>query len=403
MLQTPPLSLYIHLPWCVHKCPYCDFNSHAQRGELPEAEYARALLRDLDLDSLSAAARRIETVFFGGGTPSLFKPDTIAAILDGVRQRLTLAQGVEITLEANPGTVERGRFAEFREAGVTRLSIGVQSFSARHLQLLGRIHSMDEAIRAAEEAHAAGLENFNLDLMYGLPEQDLAQASADVDQAMALAPAHISHYQLTLEPNTLFHAHPPKLPDEDLIWEMQQQCQARLAGGGYIQYEISAYARAGQQCRHNLNYWRYGDYLGIGAGAHAKLTDARVDRITRLWKIKHPTAYLHDAGTTAGIGGQEEIVGDERLFEFMLNRLRLTEGFSAEDFESATGLSFSRPLPILRQVERRGWIKMTNGHWEVTASGHAYLNDLQAEFLAADTVFSDPRPQHDAGIGLHYT
>lgn len=403
MLQTPSLSLYIHLPWCVRKCPYCDFNSHALRGQLPETEYAAALLRDLDQDLPRVAGRRVETVFFGGGTPSLFHPETIAAILDNVRRRLPLVPDAEITLEANPGTVERGRFAEYRAAGVTRLSIGVQSFNVQHLQLLGRIHSADEAVRAIEEAHAAGLENFNLDLMYGLPKQNLAQARADVDQAMALAPAHISYYQLTLETNTLFHAHPPPLPDEDSIWEIQQQCQALLGGRGYTQYEISAYALNGRQCRHNLNYWRYGDYLGIGAGAHAKLTDAHARRITRLWKVKHPTAYLHDAGTPAGIGGLEEIGGDERLFEFMLNRLRLSEGFSAEDFESTTGLPFSRPLPILRLAERRGWIEMTNGQWKVAALGHAYLNDFQAEFLPGSAASAAPLQRHDAGIGLHYT
>jgi oxygen-independent coproporphyrinogen-3 oxidase len=403
MLQTPPLSLYIHLPWCARKCPYCDFNSHALRGPLPEAEYAAALLRDLDQDLPHVAGRRLETVFFGGGTPSLFRPETIAAILDGVRRRLPLAPDAEITLEANPGTVERGRFAEYRAVGVTRLSIGVQSFNALHLQLLGRIHSVGEAVRAAEEAHTAGLENFNLDLMYGLPQQDPAQACADVEQALALAPAHISHYQLTLEPNTLFSAHPPELPDENLIWEMQQRCQARLAERGYIQYEISAYASADRQCQHNLNYWRYGDYLGIGAGAHAKHSDARVDHITRLWKIKHPVAYMQNAGTPAGIGGLDEIVGDERLFEFMLNRLRLTEGFRAEDFESATGLPFSRPLPILRQAERRGWIEMTDGQWKVTVSGHTYLNDFQVEFLPQNPAPAAPLPRHNAGAGLHCT
>lgn len=403
MLHTPPLSLYIHLPWCVRKCPYCDFNSHALRGQLPETAYAAALLRDLDQDLPHVASRRVETVFFGGGTPSLFHPETIAAILDEVRRRLPLVADAEITLEANPGTVERGRFAEYRAAGVTRLSIGAQSFNEQHLQVLGRIHSAAEAVRAAEEAHAAGLENFNLDLMYGLPKQNLAQARADVNQAMALAPAHISHYQLTLEPNTLFYAQPPPLPDEDSIWEIQQQCQALLGGHGYTQYEISAYALGGRQCRHNLNYWRYGDYLGIGAGAHAKFTNARARRITRLWKVKHPAAYLRDAGTPAGIGGLEQIGDDERLFEFMLNRLRLSEGFSAEDFESATGLPFSRPLPILRLAERRGWIKMTDGQWKVTAPGHAYLNDFQAEFLPESAVSAAPLPRHDVGIGLHYT
>ena len=401
MLQNPPLSLYVHLPWCVRKCPYCDFNSHALRGELPQAEYAVALLRDLDQDLPRAAGRPVQTVFFGGGTPSLFQPETIAAILGGVRRHLVLIPDAEITLEANPGTVERGRFAEYRAAGITRLSIGVQSFNARHLQVLGRIHSVAEAVHAAEEAHAAGLENFNLDLMYGLPEQNAAQAEADVLRAFALHPAHISHYQLTLEPNTLFHAHPPELPDEDCVWEMQQRCQARLAERGYAQYEISAYARAGRQCRHNLNYWRYGDYLGIGAGAHGKFSDARAGRIVRLWKVKHPMAYLDSAGTPAGIGGVDEVHGDERIFEFMLNRLRLTEGFNAADFETATGLSFSQPLPILENIRTRGMMEVTNGQWKPSRLGFAHLNDLQAEFLPSTAGSAAKPASHDTRAVLH--
>lgn len=401
MLQNPPLSLYVHLPWCVRKCPYCDFNSHALRGELPQAEYAAALLRDLDQDLPRAAGRPVQTVFFGGGTPSLFQPETIAAILGGVRRHLVLIPDAEITLEANPGTVERGRFAEYRAAGITRLSIGVQSFNARHLQVLGRIHSVAEAVHAAEEAHAAGLENFNLDLMYGLPEQNAAQAEADVLRAFALHPAHISHYQLTLEPNTLFHAHPPELPDEDCVWEMQQRCQARLAGRGYAQYEISAYARAGRQCRHNLNYWRYGDYLGIGAGAHGKFGDAGAGRIVRLWKVKHPMAYLDSAGTPAGIGGVDEVHGDERIFEFMLNRLRLTEGFNAADFETATGLSFSQPLPILENIRTRGMMEVTNGQWKPSRLGFAHLNDLQAEFLPSTAGSAAKPASHDTRAVLH--
>lgn len=403
MLQTPPLSLYVHLPWCVRKCPYCDFNSHTLRGELPEAEYADALLRDLDQDLPRVIGRSVETIFFGGGTPSLFRPETIATILDGIYQRLSLIPGAEITLEANPGTVERGRFAEYKAAGITRLSIGVQSFNAQHLQVLGRIHSAEEALIAAEEAHASGLSNFNLDLMYGLPQQSAVEAMADLAQATALGPAHVSHYQLTLEPNTLFHAHPPRLPDEDFIWEMQQQCQDRLVQSDYRQYEISAYAHAGHQCRHNLNYWRYGDYIGIGAGAHAKLSDARNDCISRLWKVKHPAAYLRTAGTPSGIGGLEEVTGDERMFEFMLNRLRLVEGFSPNDFESATGLPFSQPSPVLQRIQAAGLMEMTDGQWKPTPLGRAHLNDLQAEFLPA-SMGSAMRPtRHDEAAVLHYT
>ena len=391
MLQAPPLSLYVHFPWCARKCPYCDFNSHALHGELPQAEYAAALVRDLEQDLPRVSGRPIETVFFGGGTPSLFQPETIAAILDGIRRHLRLVPDAEITLEANPGSVERGRFAGYRAAGVTRLSIGVQSFTSRHLQVLGRIHSAAEALHAAEEAHAAGLGNFNLDLMYGLPEQTLAQAAADLEQAIALHPAHISHYQLTLEPNTLFHAHPPKLPDEDLIWEMQQQCQTRLAEAGYGHYEISAYAREDRQCRHNLNYWRYGDYLGIGAGAHGKLTDAGADCVWRLWKLKHPAAYMRGARTGAAIGGLTEIPAHERIFEYMLNHLRLMESFNATDFESVTGLPFSQPQGTLERLRDRGFMEMTNGQWKPTELGYTYLNDLQAEFL--------PPRRREAGHG----
>lgn len=401
MFQIPPLSLYVHLPWCVRKCPYCDFNSHALRGEMPQAEYAAALLRDLDQDLPRAGGRPVQTVFFGGGTPSLFQPETLAAILEGARRRLVLVPDAEITLEANPGTVERGRFAEYRAAGITRLSIGVQSFNARHLQVLGRIHSVAQAVRAAEEAHAAGLADFNLDLMYGLPGQNPADAEADVERAFALKPAHISHYQLTLEPNTLFHTHPPALPDDDSIWEMQQRCQARLAEHRYAQYEISAYARAGRQCRHNLNYWRYGDYLGIGAGAHGKFSDVGTGRIVRLWKVKHPAAYLDSAGTPAGIGGAGEVKGDERVFEFMLNRLRLIEGFNAADFEAATGLPFSQPLPILENILKRGMIEVTNGQWKPSRLGFAHLNDLQAEFLPPAVGSATTPARHDMGAALH--
>ena len=259
-MSLPPLSLYTHIPWCVKKCPYCDFNSHGLKGSLPEAAYVEALLKDLDQDLPRVQGQRIETVFFGGGTPSLFSAEAIGRFLDGVRARLPFAPDAEVTLEANPGTVERGRFAEYRAAGVTRLSIGVQSFDPAMLKVLGRIHSSGEAVTAAEEAHAAGLANFNLDLMYALPEQTLAGALDDIARAVALRPAHLSHYQLTLEPNTLFHAHPPVLPDEDTAWSMQEACQDALAEHGYAQYEVSAYAETGRECRHNLNYWRFGDY-----------------------------------------------------------------------------------------------------------------------------------------------
>jgi len=381
MLLNPPLSLYVHLPWCVRKCPYCDFNSHAIKGDLPEAEYAAALLRDLQQDLPRVQGRHLQSVFFGGGTPSLFRPETIALILDETRRYLPLIDAAEITLEANPGTVERGRFAEYRAAGVTRLSIGVQSFNTLHLQILGRIHSAEEASIAAEEAHASGLDNFNLDLMYGLPQQTLEQALVDVRSAIALAPAHLSHYQLTLEPNTLFHAHPPSLPDDEVIWQMQLACQALLCNHGFNQYEISAYARNGRKCRHNLNYWRYGDYLGIGAGAHSKLSDLQHGRILRLWKVKQPATYLRTAGTVQGIGTITDVAEADRIFEFMLNRLRLYEGFSAADFELATHLPYARVQASLEQAQTLKLMQMTEGRWQPTPTGYTYLNDLQARFL----------------------
>lgn len=381
MLTTPPLSLYVHLPWCVHKCPYCDFNSYALKSPLRESEYVSALLRDLDQDLPQVTGRDVATVFFGGGTPSLFSPEAIGSIIEGVRQRLPLAHDAEITLEANPGTVERGRFAGYRAASVTRLSIGVQSFNDRHLKRLGRIHDAGDARRAAGEAHAAGLDNFNLDLMYGLPDQTRAEAEDDVKQALALAPAHISHYQLTIEPNTVFFAQPPPLPDDDRTWEMQQACQELLHGAGYLQYEVSAYARTGRQCRHNLNYWRYGDYLGIGAGAHAKITDPRQNRILRFWKTKHPTAYLRTAGTPDGLGASHEVCGPDRAFEFMLNRLRLFEGFTAGHFESCTGLPIGTVLPTLQRCVCDGLITVTDGQWRITTRGSTFLNNVLDRFL----------------------
>ena len=381
-MSLPSLSLYAHLPWCVKKCPYCDFNSHGLKGELPEAAYVDALLRDLDQDLPRVTGRHIETVFFGGGTPSLFGPASIGRFLEGVRTRLPLAADAEITLEANPGTVERGRFAEYRGAGITRLSIGVQSFDETALKVLGRIHSSGEAVTAAEEAHASGLANFNLDLMYALPGQSLEGAREDVLKAIALKPAHLSHYQLTLEPNTLFHAHPPVLPDEDSAWAMQEDCQATLAGRGYAQYEISAYATEGRRCRHNLNYWRFGDYLGIGAGAHGKLTDA-AGGVTRLWKVKHPETYLKTAGMPESLGGVDAVGAEDLAFEFMLNRLRLTQDFDETEFEAATGLPRDAIAAGLSRARSLELLATTAQGWRVTARGHAYLNDLQSVFLPA--------------------
>lgn len=379
-LPLPPLSLYVHLPWCVKKCPYCDFNSHGLKGALPENAYVDALLKDLDQDLPRVPGREIQTVFFGGGTPSLFSADSIGRFLEGVRARIPLARVAEITLEANPGTVERGRFAAYREVGINRLSIGIQSFDPKKLEVLGRIHSAEEACDAVVEAHAASLSNFNLDLMYGLPRQSVEEAEADVERAMSLMPAHLSHYQLTLEPNTLFAAHPPLLPEEELTWAMQQRCQELLAAKGYEQYEVSAYAQPGRRARHNLNYWRFGDYLGVGAGAHAKLTDAQ-GRITRLWKLKHPEAYLESAGAPKSIGGISSVSGADLAFEFMLNRLRLVDAFTAADFEAATGLSVEHIRPGVARAVELGLLETVTEGWRVTARGQNYLNDLQSFFL----------------------
>lgn len=379
MIQ-PSLSLYVHLPWCVKKCPYCDFNSHGLRDALPERAYMDALLRDLDQDLPRVTGREIQTVFFGGGTPSLFSAESINDFLAAVRRRSPMAADAEVTLEANPGTVERGRFAEYRAAGVTRLSIGVQSFNPRHLTVLGRIHTEGEARRAAEEAHASGLSNFNLDLMYALPDQTLTEARADLAAACELNPAHLSHYQLTIEPNTLFHAQPPPLPDEDQAWEMQLDCQAQLAAKGFEQYEVSAYARPGRACRHNLNYWRFGDYLGVGAGAHGKLTDAD-GSVTRLWKVKHPEAYLRDAGKPGSLGGSDTVGAADLAFEFMLNRLRLRVDFSAGEFEVATSLPRSWIEPGLARARELGLLQQQAQSWRVTERGQACLNDLQGLFL----------------------
>ena len=402
----PPLSLYIHFPWCVRKCPYCDFNSHAVRGDLPEDQYIDALLADLESDLPRVWGRPVRTVFLGGGTPSLFSPEAIERLLAGVRARVALVPEAEVTLEANPGTVETERFRGYRAAGVNRLSIGIQSFQPEQLHKLGRIHGRDEALAAAQAARAAGFDNFNLDLMFGLPQQTLDEALTDLRTALALNPTHLSLYQLTLEPNTLFHAQPPELPDEDVLAAMQEALQAELTDAGFTQYEVSAYARAGQEpkcreaqsplrqqrrldgragaaagrcCRHNLNYWQFGDYLGIGAGAHAKITDA--DGVTRLWKVKQPRDYLETAGTPAGLGGEQRPDRDDVVFEFMLNALRLTEGVPTLLFNERTGLDPSCMQKPLTQAMARGLLEPGLEHIRPTPLGRRFLNELVALFL----------------------
>ena len=384
MLIPPLLSLYVHLPWCVRKCPYCDFNSHEGKGALPFAAYVDALIRDLDQDLPLMWGRSIHSVFFGGGTPSLFPPDQIDRFLQAASSRLRFTPNLEVTLETNPGTAEHGRFDQYREAGVNRISFGIQSFDDDCLKRLGRIHDSAEAERAVKLAQDAGFDNFNLDLMYALPGQDLAMAERDLERAFALQPTHISHYQLTLEPNTMFFARPPQgLPDDDSAWDMQEHCQALLADAGYAQYEVSAYARPGRQCAHNLNYWRFGDYLGIGAGAHGKLTLGGDQDLLRRWKSKHPTAYQATAGTPASLGGDERIAPERRPFEFMLNALRLNEGFDLRDFEARTGLPRSCIQPQLEQALARGWLRVDGEQVSPSALGRRFTNDVVALFLSS--------------------
>lgn len=381
-LIPPPLSLYVHLPWCVRKCPYCDFNSHAAKGELPFDAYVDALVRDLEHDLPLAWGRTVHSVFFGGGTPSLFPARAVERILQAASARLRFAQDAEITLEANPGTAEHDRFDGYRAAGVNRISFGVQSFDDGCLQRLGRIHDSAEAEAAVKLAQDAGFDNLNLDLMYALPGQDLAMAQRDLEHAFALQPAHISHYQLTLEPNTVFFARPPQgLPDDDAAWDIQERCQALLAEAGYGHYETSAYARPGRQCAHNLNYWRYGDYLGIGAGAHGKLTLGAEQAIVRRWKHRHPAAWMETAGTAQAIGGDERIGPERRPFEYMLNALRLHEGFDLVDFEARTGLDRERIMPQLREAQEREWLEVAASRVTPTALGRRFANDVIALFL----------------------
>ena len=376
-----PLSLYLHLPWCVRKCPYCDFNSHSSGGDAPTSRYVDALLIDLEREAQRAAGRTVETVFLGGGTPSLFPPAEIGRLLDGAARCLGIAEDAEVTMEVNPGTVECGSPAGYRAAGVNRLSVGAQSFDDACLQEIGRIHSSDDIRRSIDEAVAAGFDNINIDLMYALPRQTIEMALADIEAALQLEPTHISRYQLTLEPNTVFHARPPAgLPDEELAWDMQDAGGDLLRNAGFRQYEVSAWARDGRECRHNLNYWQFGDYLAAGAGAHGKVTDR--DGVLRYRKVANPLQYMQ--AMEAGQHGAEAEVPDEAgvLFEFMLNALRLVDGFSEAQFEARTGLSATRLAEEARAALARGLIERSReGQWRPTDLGRRFLNDLQAEFL----------------------
>jgi len=376
-----PLSLYIHFPWCVRKCPYCDFNSHEAPGPIPEVAYVDALLADLQQELPAVWGRPVRSIFIGGGTPSLMSPEGLDRMLSQLRALLGFGPEVEITLEANPGTVEQQRFTEFRAAGVNRLSIGIQSFDKDKLQRLGRIHSRDEAIRAAEAAHAAGFDNFNLDLMFGLPDQNEAQAQADVQQAIALAPSHISYYQLTIEPNTAFAHRPPVVPEDDVLWAMQCRGQETLAAAGYVQYEVSAHAREGARCQHNLNYWQFGDYLGIGPGAHGKITHAGEGRVERNWKQRHPQQYLQTAGGAEMIAGRRELARDDLALEFMMNALRLTQGFDSRLFQDHTGLPLSVLARSLERAVAMGLIEWQPQRILPTERGRNYLNELLQLFM----------------------
>ncbi len=406
VVGLPPLSLYIHVPWCVRKCPYCDFNSHNAPNSLPQSEYVDALLRDLDQDLPLAQGRPLTSIFFGGGTPSLFTPDSIARILDGVAARLEVPRGIEITLETNPGTVEHGPFAGYARAGVNRISFGVQSFDDDALRRIGRIHDAAQAERAVKQAQDAGIGNLNLDLMYALPQQTEAGALDDVEKAILLQTPHLSHYQLTLEPNTAFAANPPPLPDDDAAWDMQEACQARIAAAGLTQYEVSAYARPGHECSHNLNYWQFGDYFGIGAGAHGKLSmgEGRREKgegkaggqpdgssatavpptgfqIRRRWKVRAPRGYLEHAASERRIGGDDIVPSEQLPFEFMLNALRLNAGFSLTQFSATTGLDSDAIRPRLDAAIACDWLMQDGDRIRATEFGRRFLNDVIAAFL----------------------
>lgn len=376
MGKLPPLSLYIHIPWCVQKCPYCDFNSHALKGEVPHDDYVAHLLADLDADLPLVAGREIRTIFIGGGTPSLLSAEAMQTLMDGVRARIPVAADAEVTMEANPGTVEADRFSGYQKAGINRISIGVQSFGDDKLIRLGRIHDAGEAKRAARLAATLGLRSFNLDLMHGLPEQHLGEALSDLRQAIELAPPHLSWYQLTIEPNTSFGSRPPVLPDDDLLWDIFSQGHQLLTQAGYVQYETSAYAKPGFQCQHNLNYWRFGDYLGIGCGAHGKISFAD-GRILRTVKTKHPRGYMEGRY----LDQQNEVATEDRPFEFFMNRFRLLEAMPRRDFTDYTGLTESVVRPQIEAALNAGEISETATHWQITEHGKLFLNTLLERFL----------------------
>jgi putative oxygen-independent coproporphyrinogen III oxidase len=377
-MKTPPLALYAHFPWCVQKCPYCDFNSYTLKEVLPEQRYIDALLRDFDAQASGVQGRPLVSVFLGGGTPSLFSPASIARLLDHARALLGFDGAIEVTLEANPGTIERGKFSEYRAAGITRVSLGAQSFDARQLKVLGRIHSADETRRAAEELHAAGLSNFNLDLMYALPGQTADETEADLREALALGPSHLSQYHLTIEPGTLFAAAPPVQPADEIVDDMLDRSLRTLQGAGFEQYEVSGYSRPGSRCVHNLNYWNFGDYLGIGAGAHGKLSDPSRELIVRTQQLREPRRYL--AANPADLV-RKPIAVRELPFEFAMNGFRLAQGFTDQLFEETTGLKMATLERALTPMVERGLVERGPGTWRATPTGFRFLNDILVELL----------------------
>ncbi|HIF9347131.1 TPA: radical SAM family heme chaperone HemW [Photobacterium damselae] len=385
MLIPPPLSLYVHIPWCVQKCPYCDFNSLALKAEIPELDYIDALLDDLSTDLLAYhlehGERKLHSIFIGGGTPSLISPEEIARLLQGIEARIPFSDDIEITMEANPGTVEAGRFQAYQQAGVNRISIGIQSFQDEKLKRLGRIHGAQEAITAAKLAAEAGLDSFNIDLMHGLPDQSINDALADLAQAIGLNPPHLSWYQLTIEPNTLFYSQPPTLPDDDDLWDIFEQGHKMLTDAGYVQYEISGYSKPGKQCQHNLNYWRFGDYLGIGCGSHGKISFDD-GRIVRTVKVKHPRGYLNPE--KAYLDQETVVANDERPFEFFMNRFRLLEACPKQDFVARTGLPLTHIQGAIDWALAQNYLTESDTHWQITEHGKLFLNDLLAAFVEDD-------------------
>jgi putative oxygen-independent coproporphyrinogen III oxidase len=381
LLQLPPLSLYVHLPWCLRKCPYCDFNSHAVAGHFPADEYIEALLRDVEQDLPLIWGRTVQSVFFGGGTPSLFNAKQYSRLLGGFRALLPFSPRLEVTMEANPGTLEYDGFAAYRDAGINRFSVGVQSFSDTALNAIGRVHGRAEVMRAIESLHAAGISNFNLDLMYALPGQSLRDALEDVQTAISCAPAHLSHYQLSIEPNTAFYADPPELPDADLAWEMQGACGEMLLQSGFEQYEISAWAQPGRECWHNLNYWRYGDFVGVGAGAHGKITLLSEQAVRRRARLRHPAAWMEAVSSGQGLAEDRLLTPEERVFEFFLNQFRLRCGVRKALFEARTGLPWQHVSERVDQLVARG-LAVDEADWlKPTELGWRFSNESQAMFL----------------------